>query len=63
MHAIKNDPEKYVKRSDLISRTPDVSNGYDVPHHTVKVRDFASAEIDKNFYVIFDTTQKDKENK
>jgi len=50
---LKNRPERYVKRSDLpgrLSRAKKVEGGAE---RKPKARDFSTAEIDSNFYLIF----------
>jgi hypothetical protein len=63
MRTIKNRPEKYLRRSDLISRKAHLPEELDRPDYGRKNRDFATAEIDKNFYVMFRAAQRDYKTK
>jgi hypothetical protein len=58
MRIIKNKPDKYLKRSDLSGPMVNVSEQTRHRESGRRSRDFASAEIDKNFYVVFRSMRK-----
>lgn len=62
MKMVKNRPSQYVKRSDLLCRTPHVGKLSADAISQPSKRDISAAKIDQNFYFIFhsETTPKSK---
>lgn len=58
MRTVKNNPGKYVKRCDLVGPRRYASGSSTKREQVLESRDFAAAEIDRNFYVIFRAVQR-----
>jgi hypothetical protein len=50
---VRNRPSQYMKRSDLVGSTTQIKRGELTIGRKRNVREFATAEIDANFYFIF----------
>jgi hypothetical protein len=53
MNKIKNDPRKYVKRSDIAMQDSGLANRKPAPTSRDRHRDFMTAHIGEGFYIDF----------